>query len=108
MTTVYTFVVYTGLVLDRLEGFDWDIQNVGHIAHHGVTPVEVEETAGRRHVIIPAASKRGEKRWKLFGTTTAGRYLVVVFTIRGNKVRTVTAYTMNQAERKVYAEEIGV
>ena len=45
-------------------------------------------------------------RWKLFGRTRGGRYLVVVFTVRRKRFRAVTAYTMNQAERRVYAPEI--
>jgi uncharacterized DUF497 family protein len=49
----------------------------------------------------------GEKRWKLFGRSAAGRYLVVVFTIRGDRLRPVTAYAMNQRERRIYAPEIG-
>jgi uncharacterized DUF497 family protein len=94
-------------VLDHLLGFEWDVHNVGHTAHHGVSPEEeVEETAKRRHVIIPAAPVGSEKRWKLFGRTAGGRYLVVVFTVRRKRFRTVTAYTMNQAERRVYAPEI--
>lgn len=111
---VYTISVYTSGVLDRLLGFEWDVHNVGHIALHGVSPSEVEETAKRRHVIIPAAPggsgapRKNEKRWKLFGRTAAGRYLVVVFTVRRKRFRTVTAYTMNQAERRVYAPEIEV
>jgi uncharacterized DUF497 family protein len=93
-------------VLDSLSGFEWDMHNIGHIAPHGVTPAEVEQTTGRRHVIIPAAPQRNEKRWKLLGRTPAGRYLVVVFTIRHNKLRTITAYTMNQSERSIYAPKI--
>lgn len=91
--------------MDRLLGFEWDVHNVGHIALHGVSPEEVEETAGRHHVIIPAAPGRSEERWKLFGRTATGRYLVVVFTIRRKRFRTVTAYTMNRAERRIYAPE---
>ncbi len=93
-------------MLDGLLGFDWDIHNVGHIAAHDVLPVEIEEVLSLRHFIVPAAPKGGEKRWKLFGKTAAGRYLVVVFTIRLERFRTVTAYTMNQAERRVYGPEI--
>ena len=103
---VYTLLVYTYLVLDDLIGFDWDVHNVGHVAAHDVMPQEVEEAVRARHVIIPAASKTGEKRWKLLGKTALGRYLVVVFTIRRRRFRTVTAYTMNQAERKIYAPQI--
>jgi hypothetical protein len=94
-------------VLDGLHGFDWDAHNVGHIAAHAVMPQDVEQTVRGRHIIIPAASRSGEKRWKLFGRSADGRYLVVVvFTIRNSQFRTVTAYTMNQSERRVYAPQI--
>ena len=93
-------------MLETLLGFDWDAANVGHILRHAVTPFEVEEVAGRPHVIIAAATVKREKRWKLFGTTAAKRYLVVVFTIRRKRFRTVTAYEMNAAERRKYAPQI--
>ena len=49
---------------------------------------------------------RAENRWKLFGKTDTGRYLVVVFTIRRKLFRTVTAYEMNHPERRTYAPQI--
>ncbi|MGP8244791.1 MAG: BrnT family toxin [Bryobacteraceae bacterium] len=90
----------------EIEGFDWDAANVGHILRHAVTPFEVEEVAGRPHVTIPAKTIKGEKRCKLFGKTASGRYLVVVYTIRRTRIRTVTAYEMNAAERRKYAPQI--
>jgi len=93
-------------VLDKIEGFDWDAANVGHILRHAVTPFEVEEVAGGAHVSIPAKLINSENRWKLFGKTAPGRYLVVVFTIRRKLFRTVTAYEMNAAERRKYAAQI--
>lgn len=99
-------LVYTSIVLDDLIGFDWDVHNAGHVAAHEVMPQEVEEAVRGRHVVIPAAAKGGEKRWKLLGRAASGRYLVVVFTIRRKRFRTVTAYTMNQAERRIYAPQI--
>jgi len=90
----------------KLQGFDWDVYNVGHVARHGVDPAEVEEAFGRPHVTVPARAVNGEKRWKLFGASDAGRYLVVVFTIRKARLRPVTAHTMNRKERKTYAPEI--
>ena len=93
-------------MLDCLLGFDWDVHNVGHISAHQVMPPDVEQTVRGRHIIIPAASRSGEKRWKLFGRSADGRYLVVVFTIRNSRFRTVTAYTMNQSERRIYAPQI--
>jgi uncharacterized DUF497 family protein len=47
-----------------------------------------------------------EKRWKLLGKTAPGRCRVVVFTVRRRRFRTVRAYTMNQAERRIYAPQI--
>jgi len=93
-------------VPDQLEGFDWDAANVGHIMRHEVTPFEVEEVAGRPHVVIPAKTIAGESRWKVFGKTASGRYLVVVFTTRRKLLRTVTAYEMNADERRKYAPQI--
>jgi uncharacterized DUF497 family protein len=93
-------------VLDGLKGFDWDLHNVGHVDRHGVNPAEVEEAVGRSSVIVPARDAGGEKRWKLLGTSAAGRYLVVVFTIRDRRLRPVTAHTMNQRERRIYGPEI--
>ena len=94
------------MVLDGLLGFEWDVHNAGHVALHDVSPEEVEQATRRRHIVIPAAPQRGEKRWKLLGRTDAGRYLVIVFTIRRRKFRAVTAYTMNRAERRIYGPEI--
>ena len=103
---VYTLVVYTRVVLDKIEGFDWDSANIGHIVRHLVTPFEVEEVTVGKYVVIPAKTVEREKRWKLFGKTISWRYLVVVFTIRRKLFRTVTAYQMNTAERSQYAPQI--
>jgi len=93
-------------VLDKIEGFEWDAANVGHILRHAVSPIEVEEVADRTHAIIPAKSVNGENRWKLFGKTASGRYLIVVFTIRRKRFHAVTAYKMNATDRTNYASQI--
>jgi uncharacterized DUF497 family protein len=98
--------VYTPIVMGRIDGFDWDAANVGHVLRHSVRPSEVEETVRGSHVLISAETIQGEERWKLLGRTAANRYLVVVFTIRRNLFRTITAYPMNAAERRKYATEI--
>lgn len=93
-------------MLDGLKGFEWDQHNAGHVARHDVDPEEVEEAAGRPHAIIPARAAGGEKRGKLPGTSSAGRYLVVLFTIRNERLRPVTGYAMNRKEREIYGAEI--
>ncbi len=92
--------------MGQIEGFDWDRANVSHVLRHSVTPSEVEEAVGRPNIVVPARAVQGEERWKLFGTTAAKQYIVVVFTIRRNLFRTVTAYAMNAAERRKYATQI--
>lgn len=57
-------------------------------------------------MILPAKPIDGEERWKLFGKTASGRYLVVVFTIRRILFRAITAYPMNATERRHYAPQI--
>ena len=93
-------------MLDRIAGFDRDAASVHHIPRRAVTPAAVEEVAGRRNAIIPANSVNGENRWKLFRKTASGRYLVVVFTVRRRRLRTVTACEMNAADRRAYAPQI--
>ncbi|HEY6345787.1 MAG TPA: BrnT family toxin [Bryobacteraceae bacterium] len=91
---------------EEIEGFDWDPANVAHILRHAVTPFEVEEVVNRPHIAIAARTVNGEERWKLFGKTESGRYLVVVFTIRRKRFRAVTVYQMNATERRKYAAQI--
>lgn len=91
---------------DRVRGFDWDLHDVGHIARHGVEAAEVEEAVAQRNIVIQSCASEGEDRWKLFGKSAEGRYLTLVFTIRGELLRPITAHTMNQNERRIYAPEI--
>jgi uncharacterized DUF497 family protein len=71
-----------------------------------VTPFEVEEVVSHPNIAIAARTVNGEERWKLFGKTESGRYLVVVFTIRRKRFHAVTAYQMNATERRKYAARI--
>ena len=97
--------MYTSYVIEGLSGFDWDAGNVGHILLHGVLPVEVEAAVNGNCIIVPASAVNREERWKLFART-GERYLVVVFTIRLNLFRAITAYDMPKKERELYASQI--
>jgi len=46
-----------------------------------------------------------EKRWAAFGKTDTDRFLVVMFTRRGNLIRIISARDMNKRKRKFYDEE---
>ncbi len=45
-----------------------------------------------------------EARYHALGVTDAGRPLFVVFTVRDNRIRVISAREMNRRERKVFDE----
>ena len=73
-------------------GFDWDEHNTAHIARHGVTPEEAEEAVLNGPSDQEIALRQGETRRAAIGRTNAGRYLFLVTTWRGGRLRVVTAY----------------
>lgn len=83
-------------------GFDWDRANAGHIAIHGVAPEEVEQVFANDEMDIDYDVIGGEERWTVIGRTDQRRVLIVVFTMRGDLVRTVTAYEASGRMRTEY------
>lgn len=72
--------------------FDWDEANIGHIARHDVTPVEVEEAFANAPVELSSYVRNGEVRNAIAGTTDSGRVLFVVYTVSAESLRVVTAH----------------
>jgi uncharacterized DUF497 family protein len=70
--------------------FEWDDANRRHIASHGVTPEDCETAMSNAVGTVPGRGA-GELRWKTTGIT-GGRRLDVVWTLRGEHIRVVTAY----------------
>jgi uncharacterized DUF497 family protein len=85
---------------------EWDEENEGHIAAHGVRIEEVEEVVYRD--AAPTLCLRGrhagrERRCYCLGRTGAGRYLFCVVAIRGPGAwRCITSRDMTRAERRRY------
>ena len=84
--------------------FDWDDDNVEHIARHGVSPEEAEQALADPDQVGQPASRgaSGERRWSLLGETDAGRLLSVVFTRREGLTRVITARDADEGERRIY------
>jgi uncharacterized DUF497 family protein len=82
-----------------VSGFEWDDDNVLHIARHEFTPDEVEE-------VFVGAFKIRRGRQKLYlalGETLDGRLAFVVFRrLSRGTVRVVTARDMEPAERRLF------
>ncbi len=89
---------------------EWDDDNIGHIARHGVEPEEVEEIVYEdcHPSWIVRARRRGirETRWTVFGQTCGGRYLVAVIAPypRRGVWRAVTTRDMEQHTRRRYQQ----
>jgi hypothetical protein len=88
--------------------FEWNDANISHIAEHDVTPEEAEE------VILADPLEMGfdvetsdEERWSYLGETLRGRVLRVVITLRGEKIRVVTAFEPARQQKLFYAEVKG-
>jgi len=87
--------------------FNWDDQNIAHLARHRIKPGEVEEffhngPAVRSHEVVD-----GEDRWTAVGATRALRVLLIVFTVRGQSIRPITGWNADRRTRKEYFQEKG-
>lgn len=85
------------------QSFDWDDANVSHIWRHRVRPHEAEEAVNDPAAVpLPASRMGDEDREALVGMTRAGRLLTIVFTLRGQRPRVVTARRPDPREQRLY------
>lgn len=90
-----------GFDFTKLEGFEWDEGNLGHIEKHNVSYNECEEVFLSKPLIVLFDEKHSiqENRYKIFGITKTGRRLALAITIRNNRIRVVTARDQNKKEK---------
>ncbi len=90
--------------LSHVDGFDWDRGNVQkNWQRHRVAFYECEEVFFSEPLLVPNPTHSAiEARVLAFGRTTRGRLLTVVFTVRGGKIRVISARDMSRKERKDY------
>jgi len=82
--------------------FDWDRNNLRKVRAHGVTPEEAEEALLNESIPAYEQDIDGEHRVAYYGQTSAGRFLAVVATQRGEKIRVITAYDLNRRQLRDY------
>jgi uncharacterized DUF497 family protein len=88
--------------------FDWDNGNTRHIARHAITVSEVEEVFANDPADIGFETVEGEGRWTVIGHTDSLRFLVVVWTMRGEGVRPITAFEAGKRLRDAYITARGL
>ena len=89
-------------------GFDWDEFNINknwerHLVHY----TECEEIFFNEPLLVAfdEGHSQEEERYYALGQTNTNRKLFIVFTLRENKIRIISARDMNKKERKIYYEK---
>lgn len=91
----------------RVEGFEWDEGNRDkNWNKHGVLLKECEEVFFNKPFKIAEDPKRSqrEKRYSILGKTDQERFLSIVFTIRKEMIRVISARNQSRKERRQYEE----
>jgi len=88
----------------EIRQFEWDDNNIEHIARHGVFPDEVEDVAFDDNPWI----RKGRKGTRyMLGYTVAGRYLFVVYVLKGKGIaRVITSMDMGDKTKKLYKKRV--
>jgi uncharacterized protein len=95
-------------IADRLAqcaGFDWDEGNLPKLLErHKVSASEFEQMFFNAPLVAVSDEKHSDREERFFalGHTDAGRPLFVVFTLRNNLIRAISARNMNRKERREY------
>ncbi len=92
-------------IIENCTGFDWDEGNITkNWDKHEVSSGECEQIFFNKPLIVKRDSKHSllENRYYVLGRTDSGRLLFAVFTVRGDKIRIISARDMTIAEAKRY------
>ena len=93
------------VLIEQAKGFAWGKGNsLKNWLKHGVTKGEAEEVFFNEPLLLFEDEKHSEQEFRIlaFGKTNAGRRLVVVFTVRQDLIRVISARNMNRRERGAY------
>ncbi len=92
----------------QVVGFEWDDGNLfKNWEKHKVGYWEAEQVFFNEPLLIYADEKHSkyESRWYALGRPNKKRMLMIVFTIRGENLRVISARDMSRNERKIYENE---
>jgi len=95
------------LDFSNIIGFDWDRGNTNkNWEKHHVSSGECEEAFFNEFLFsyFDESHSISENRYYALGETNEKRCLFIVFTIRKNLIRIISARDMHKNERKIYEE----
>ncbi len=88
--------------------FDWDKGNLEKSwLKHKISQKESEATFFDYHALVSSdpAHSQSEIRWLLLGKTSNNKRLAMIFTLRANKIRVISARPMGNKERQKYESQ---
>ena len=91
--------------LESCQGFQWDKGNsLKSWLKHRVTEGEAEQVFFHEPLLLLVDEKRSqvETRFRAMGYTDKNRCLYIVFMVRDNLIRVISARDMNRKERAIY------
>lgn len=94
--------------LSKITGFEWDKGNFDKsYDKHGTTPNEAEEVFIDENIWFQddINHSQEEDRFTIIGKTSQEQILFVAFTVRGTKIRIISARRANIKERREYEEK---
>lgn len=87
--------------------FEWDPEKArDNEQKHGVTFLEASEVFDDAHSssALDPEHSGDEQRYLIFGGSKGGKYLVVSYTERGDRIRLISARQMTPRERRAYEQ----
>jgi uncharacterized DUF497 family protein len=89
-----------------IDGFEWDAGNARKNEKHGVSTSEAEQVFFNQPLLMleDATHSQAEPRFHALGITHKARMLHITFTVRGTKIRVISARTMHRKERTRYEQ----
>ncbi|MDP2888870.1 MAG: BrnT family toxin [Bacteroidota bacterium] len=91
--------------LNKVTGYEWDEGNIEkNKRKHNLDKWQIEEVFFNEPLLIYEDSKHSnsEFRWFALGKTDNELKLMIVFTVRKNLIRVISARTMSKKERMYY------
>lgn len=93
------------MVKSQIREFEWDEGNIDKsYLKHGITPNEAEEIFLDEELVVldDVKHSQDEERFIAIGKTFTSKVLFVVFMMKKEKIRIISARTANKKERRHY------
>ncbi len=89
--------------------FDWDKWNIEkNLIKHKIAWLECEQVFFNKPIagVIILEKKYQERQFYAFGVTDIQKELIVIFTMRKDKIRIISARPMSKKEREAYRAKL--